>query len=177
MFQRCDRDTCWGCTQGCWDGPCAEQGGPTGPLSPSLVTGGVQRCTAPHTLLFQHPCVHTRLLHTLVCFCNLPWQPPTGGPWCVQTMQGVHKLPQKGWCQESNVWCLSCTHGRTHPLQAMPAGAPAYPSRHSLTPILHFLGLRKSQGVMELVGSCGVQELEQGRIGECRDISGHCTDC
>lgn len=64
-----------------------------------------------------------------------------------------------------------------HPLQAMPAGAPAYPSRHSLTPILHFLGLRKSQGVMELVGSCGVQELEQGRIGECRDISGHCTDC
>lgn len=39
------------------------------------------------------------------------------------------------------------------------------------------LGLSKRQCVMELAGSCGVQKLEQRRIGECRDISGHCTDC
>jgi len=30
-----DRDTCQGCTAGCWDGSRAEQGGPKGPLPPS----------------------------------------------------------------------------------------------------------------------------------------------
>lgn len=78
---------------------------------------------------------------------------------------------------------LQCVVFVLHPW--MDSSSPGHACRGTYLPIQEFtdthptlfLGLSKSQCVMELAGNCGVQELEQGRVGECRDVSGHCTDC
>lgn len=131
--------------------------------------------------------MHTRLCHALVCVCDLPLQPPTcrtRGPWCAEPMQGAgssQNSHRKAGARTARA--VQCVVFVLHPwMDSSSAGHVCRGTCSSIQEFTNthptlFLGLSKSQGVMELAGSCGVQELEQGRIGECRDISGHCTDC
>lgn len=98
---------------------------PSHPAFPGCTPG----CAMPWSVCVTFPCNHQ------------PAEPEDRGVQSLCREQGARKTPterlvpgQPGQC---SVWCLFCTHGLTHPLQAMSAGAPAHPSRNSLTPILH----------------------------------------
>lgn len=172
-----------GSTEGCWHGSCAEQRGPLGPLSPSVVTGAVcpshrawpVSLGAHQAVAYPGPCVQASLATTT---CR------TRGPWCVEPMQGAgssQNSHRKAGARGARAG--QCVVFVLHPW--MDSSSPGHACRGTCLSIQELinthptllLGLSKSQCGVVLVGSCGAQELGQGGVGECRDVPGHCTDC
>lgn len=129
--------------------------------------------------------------HQAVAYPGLCVQPSlatttcrTRGPWCVEPVQGAGSSQNSHRrAGASRARAGQCVVFVLHPW--MDSSSPGHACRATCLSIQELtdthpallLGLSKSQCVMELVGSCGVQELGQEGVGECRDVSGCCTDC